>query len=146
MGSSEAEAVSSYLAAHRDFLRGWLLENSDSGWLKDVAAAAAAGDAPAPQQQLPPPPPPVRVAPPRSRTPTPSRLNIKEEEEEGDGDSGDVLSAAEDSLLRSVIRRPRKSVTSDLFHQWLESSGSARWAGGRSRTAAHLIEMPIGVA
>ena len=37
------------------------------------------------------------------------------------------MSAAEDNLLRSVIpRAARKSVTSDLFHQWLESSGSGR--------------------
>ena len=51
-----------------------------------------------------------------------------QEDEEEDEEESDTISAAEDNLLRSVIpRAARKSVTSDLFHQWLESGpGSGR--------------------
>ena len=45
MGSTDDDpsaAVSNYLADHRDFLRGWLLEHADSDWLRGVAEDAAA--------------------------------------------------------------------------------------------------------
>ena len=54
-----------------------------------------------------------------------------------DAEESDTMSASEDNLLRSVIpRAARKSVTSDLFHQWLESSGSGRSPTGTGQPSS----------
>ena len=66
-----------------------------------------------------------------------SFIQEDEEEEDEDAEGSDTMSASEDNLLRSVIpRAARKSVTSDLFHQWLESSGSGRSPTGTGQPSS----------
>ncbi len=131
--------VSNYLAVNRDYLRKWLLENADEQWLRDLLenlrrrrrdsgekasrSSDCEGDGDGDGDTL-------AALPPISSARSPTLILLQREAATaaassgagGASDEDDPISEKEDHLLSSVIpRMARKSVTSDLFHQWLES-------------------------
>ena len=126
---ASAEAVSKFLSENPDFLEEWLrnkkppnqqkLHNQDQNSLRPSAAyrqrSTEGGD---------------RLF--RRPSPLPS------------GDEDDDFSATEDASFRSVVpRTARKSVTKDLFQQWLSSPRTASASTSLAASRGHEVRSSL---
>lgn len=97
----EEVQVAAYLKNHPDFVQEWLANHADRGLLEVVQKQWDGKDEEALKKAL-----------------ELSSLNTKEDE-----DDDDILHTEPSPSV--VPRTGRKSVTSDLFHQWLASGSSS---------------------
>ena len=111
----EEVQVAAYLRGHPDFLQRWLERNAEKGAPEDEPKTTSAA-------------PKVTVSLDLSSLNDKYDQAVKKSQDSDDDEDPDDTMDMEDEPSPSVVpRTARKSVTSDLFHQWLASgSQSAR--------------------
>ena len=138
-GPLDPAAVAAFLSSNPSFLEGWIKQNPEQG--ERISHLVGSPQPQNGESDLPPSPSPFRQQQqqrgsrllPQPRSPLPSASA------EPTGD----YTAAEEASIRSVVpRAARKSVTNDLFHQWLAAPrmGTAAKDTGNNGSSGGTIE------